>query len=240
MLTVSPALLVAMVLAVAGIAMAAAVEGPVHLGRDSVVSRLLAQRPDSSTGPSVSTLRRSPTTTRPGSTSPGQSPAGRALGWLAWVAAGTIFAFAVRGMLREKSDDPLAGAKVDLDVPGPTGAPGGGGGLADVLRRAAWSAAATARDGGPPQDAVVACWVALEAAGRDAGTQRAPTMTPTEFTAAVLAEHDADPLAVDQLLHLYHRARFATAPAGASISRADAEAAATALDRIAASLRATS
>ncbi len=65
---------------------------------------------------------------------------------------------------------------------------------------------------GYASDAVVACWVLLERAAASAGTPREAPQTPTEFTAAVLAEHHADRDAVTTLLALYHEARFGGAP----------------------------
>lgn len=103
-----------------------------------------------------------------------------------------------------------------------------------ALRRSARSAAADLAVAGPRQarDAVVAAWLALEEAAAAGGTRRHPAQTPTEFTVALLGGHAADPAAVDELLRLYHRARF-----GSAALPADAgERAARALGVIAASL----
>ncbi len=65
---------------------------------------------------------------------------------------------------------------------------------------------------GEASDAVIACWVLLEQAAATVGTPREAPQTPTEFTTAVLAEHDADRDAVATLLALYHEARFGGSP----------------------------
>ena len=85
---------------------------------------------------------------------------------------------------------------------------------------------------GEASDAVVACWVLLERAAASAGTPREGPQTPTEFTAAVLAEHHADRRAVATLLALYHEARFGRTP----LPDEAASTAATALRTISASL----
>jgi hypothetical protein len=60
-----------------------------------------------------------------------------------------------------------------------------------------------------PTDAVLAAWVHLEAAAERSGVPRKPSDTPTEFTARVLTGTPADTEAVQTLLELYLRARFA-------------------------------
>jgi hypothetical protein len=85
------------------------------------------------------------------------------------------------------------------------------------------------RPGGEPRDAVIRAWVTLENA-TDHG--RAPHQTATEFTVSLLAEEEADAVALDELRTLYHRARF-----GHQSSERDAEQARTALDRILATIR---
>lgn len=83
--------------------------------------------------------------------------------------------------------------------------------ITETLRDAADDAArdVAAAPPGRSGDAVIACWVSLEQAAQRVGTPRDPSATPTEFTAALLSEHSADPDAVRTLLRLYHRARFA-------------------------------
>lgn len=112
---------------------------------------------------------------------------------------------------------------------------GGDAGLG--LRRAVESALTDfdAPAGGPSTDAVITAWLRLEEAAALAGTPRRPHQTPTEFTAAVLAEYASDSAAVDELCRLYQRARFST---GHVAGHAEAEAARAALDRIAQSMRA--
>jgi Domain of unknown function (DUF4129) len=91
------------------------------------------------------------------------------------------------------------------------------------------------REGGPPSDRVVAAWLSLEEAATETGTERQPHETPTEFVGSVLAGHDVNPDALDQLRRLYGRARFGRAGV---LTDADAEAAGDALDRIIADLEA--
>ncbi|HEX5115897.1 MAG TPA: DUF4129 domain-containing protein [Pseudonocardiaceae bacterium] len=91
------------------------------------------------------------------------------------------------------------------------------------------------RAGGPPSDAVQAAWLALEEAAAECGTTRRPHQTPTEFTSAVLAEHDVDQAALATLRGLYQRVRFGRAD---SVTEADADAAVAALERIADALAA--
>ncbi len=63
-------------------------------------------------------------------------------------------------------------------------------------------------------DAVVSAWLALEEAAESSGVRRQPAQTPTEFTVRVLERTRADAEATTELLALYHRARFSTAPVG--------------------------
>jgi uncharacterized protein (DUF58 family) len=109
---------------------------------------------------------------------------------------------------------------------------GGDDGAGLTLLRGTRSALARLRqrDGGPPSDAVQQAWLALETAAAESGTERRPDQTSTEFTSAVLAEHEVDPVALATLLGLYQRARFGLPD---SVTEADAEAAIAAQDRIA-------
>ncbi|GAB2691306.1 hypothetical protein GCM10027194_27110 [Thalassiella azotivora] len=81
-------------------------------------------------------------------------------------------------------------------------------------------------------DAVVACWLALEDAAGRTGARRLPAQTPTEFTAALLGAVAADREATAELLRLYQRARFGSTP----LPGEAVPAARRALERIAASL----
>lgn len=74
-----------------------------------------------------------------------------------------------------------------------------------VLERAADE---LARTPGGAADAVVTCWERLEGVGEAAGTPRADHETPTEYAADLLRRHGADAGAVEELVRLYHRARF--------------------------------
>lgn len=112
-----------------------------------------------------------------------------------------------------------------------------GGEVALTLLRGTRSALALLRQraGGPPSDAVQAAWLALEQAAAECGTTRRPHQTPTEFTSAVLAEHDVDDTALATLRGLYQRARFGQPD---SVTESDADAAVAALERIADALAA--
>lgn len=102
------------------------------------------------------------------------------------------------------------------------------------LRGTARAAAADVRAAVPSDvaDAVVLAWERLEAAATELGRPRPAAATPTEFTADLLLGLGADPSATGRLLHLYHRARFSSAPlpAGAEVV------AGAALEAVAASL----
>jgi hypothetical protein len=65
----------------------------------------------------------------------------------------------------------------------------------------------TLRDG-TPRNAIVACWVRLEQAVRDAGVVPGPTETSTELTTRVLSGLSMDPAAIESLGALYREARF--------------------------------
>ncbi|MPV38492.1 DUF4129 domain-containing protein [Georgenia subflava] len=80
-----------------------------------------------------------------------------------------------------------------------------------VLMEGARAAEQLLDDVQDPRDAVVAAWLALEAAAAGSGASRQPAQTPTEFTTTVLDATGADREAVDTLLRLYLRARFTTA-----------------------------
>jgi hypothetical protein len=104
--------------------------------------------------------------------------------------------------------------------------------LDEVRRVLAQAADDLDRTPGGAADAVVACWERLERVGEAAGTPRAEHETSTEYGADLLRRHGADPGAVDELVRLYHRARFGhEVPAGAGAQAADA------LGRVVATLR---
>ncbi|WP_114855509.1 DUF4129 domain-containing protein [Brachybacterium sp. YJGR34] len=84
-----------------------------------------------------------------------------------------------------------------------------------------------------PHDAVVAAWLALEAAISRAGITRAPSQTTLEFVVAVLGTVSLDRTALDRLAHLYRRALFDDAPLGEQ----DREEAVAQLDLLARQLR---
>ena len=86
---------------------------------------------------------------------------------------------------------------------------------------------------GRPRDAIVDCWLRLEAAVIDAGVARLPSDTATELTERVLAEHRVDPSALAGLAALYREARFSRHEMGEDARRA----AIAALDRVHTDLR---
>jgi hypothetical protein len=61
---------------------------------------------------------------------------------------------------------------------------------------------------GTPRNAVVECWMRLEAAVVSAGIDRDPSDTSTELTQRVLGRHAVDPGALRTLAALYREARF--------------------------------
>ncbi|GGI08178.1 hypothetical protein GCM10011354_27790 [Egicoccus halophilus] len=83
-----------------------------------------------------------------------------------------------------------------------------------VLRRGMLDAARALEDRRAPADAVIAAWLALEQAAEVSGVRRRPAQTPTEFTVAVLERTAADAATTNELLALYHRARFSGRPVG--------------------------
>ncbi|GAA3459804.1 DUF4129 domain-containing protein [Saccharothrix longispora] len=99
-----------------------------------------------------------------------------------------------------------------------------------ILLRRATEALADLRDnrGGPPGDAVVAAWLALERAAEDSGVPRKGHQTPTEFTGELLTRHRVDEDAAGTLRRVYQRARFGTA----EVTEEDARTAASALERV--------
>ncbi len=90
-----------------------------------------------------------------------------------------------------------------------------------ALRRGIASAESLLDQIADPADAIVAAWLAVEAAAASSGLPRKPAQTPTEFTTDVLSRTPADPAAVTGLLRLYHRARFSSqAPSAADVDEA--------------------
>ncbi|QOR71794.1 DUF4129 domain-containing protein [Ruania alkalisoli] len=147
------------------------------------------------------------------------------LGWLLWVGAGVLalvlLALLVRWVLWWRRPHPpepeppatLAGTRAvenEPDIP--------------ALHRGAQAAVTQLEQAGPPRDAIVAAWLALEEAAEATGVHRRPAQTPTEFTTSVLARTGADEAAVTSLLGLYHQARFSTRAPGTAEVRAAAAA----------------
>lgn len=63
---------------------------------------------------------------------------------------------------------------------------------------------------GTPRNAIVECWLRLEAAVVAAGVRRDPADTAEELTHRVLANAHVDSSAIDRLASLYREARFST------------------------------
>jgi hypothetical protein len=67
---------------------------------------------------------------------------------------------------------------------------------------------------GTPANAVIAAWVALEAAARSIGVRDDTTRTSEELVTAVLRSWSVDRAPLDVLAALYREARFSTHPVG--------------------------
>ena len=67
---------------------------------------------------------------------------------------------------------------------------------------------------GAPRNAIVECWLRLEAAVIAAGVDRAPADTSAELTQRVLSTHHVDRAAISALAALYREARFSEHPMG--------------------------
>jgi heme A synthase len=63
---------------------------------------------------------------------------------------------------------------------------------------------------GAPRNAIVECWLRLEATVVDAGVARYPSDTSAEFTHRALATVSVDPVAIADLAALYREARFSS------------------------------
>jgi hypothetical protein len=107
--------------------------------------------------------------------------------------------------------------------------------LADVATTVGESARAqrAALGRGSPRNAIIECWLLLEAAVIDAGVQRRPADTSTELTERVLSEHDVDAAALAALAAMYREARFSDHEMGETSRQAAIEA----LERVHDSLR---
>jgi hypothetical protein len=81
-----------------------------------------------------------------------------------------------------------------------------------------------ALQGGAPRNAIVKCWLRLEAAVVDVGVERYPSDTSAEFTQRVLATVSVDPVAIADLAALYREARFSSHPMNEESRRAAIEA----------------
>jgi len=88
---------------------------------------------------------------------------------------------------------------------------------------------------GSPRNAIVACWLRLEAVTEDAGFERDRADTSEEFTTRVLEQFSVDSFAVNELAALYRRARFSSHDMGED----ERDAAVAALDAVHDSLRQT-
>lgn len=88
---------------------------------------------------------------------------------------------------------------------------------------------------GTAVNAIVECWLRLEAIVEDTGIDHDPALTATEFTAQVLARFDVDPAPTRRLTALYREARFSAHEMDETHRRAAIDA----VDAIHASLRTT-
>ena len=119
------------------------------------------------------------------------------------VAAGVVvLVWLVRRYQRTRLPDPVAVQRMD-----------GAAGSAvmpeiPVLQRGVRAARRMLDEGSDPDDAIISAWITLETAAADAGVQRRPSQTPTEFAVVVLERTAADSAATQRLLGLYRRARF--------------------------------
>lgn len=68
--------------------------------------------------------------------------------------------------------------------------------------------------GGSPRNAIVACWIDLEAATAAAGLARYDSETAAEYVARVLLAWDVDADALRQLSERFREARFSSHPVG--------------------------
>lgn len=93
-------------------------------------------------------------------------------------------------------------------------------------------AARAALTGGTPRNAIVACWMQLEADAGSAGLSRLAAETPAEYVERVVATSSVDPAPIAELAALYREARFSQH----ELSDDHRQRAMAALDRVAAAL----
>lgn len=82
-----------------------------------------------------------------------------------------------------------------------------------VIRRGASDALREIQEGADPGDAIVAAWLELERSAQDAGSGRALSETPAEFTVRIIGRRSGIAADVRTLLGLYERVRFGGMPA---------------------------
>jgi hypothetical protein len=63
-------------------------------------------------------------------------------------------------------------------------------------------------DPGDPRQAVIACWLGLEAAAAEVGAVREAGDTPAELVGRLLAVHDVSGMMLAELIELYRLARY--------------------------------
>ncbi len=93
----------------------------------------------------------------------------------------------------------------------PAAAPEGRAGRIDTLPEVLLEGASARLEGlqtGTPTNAIVACWVQLEAEVAAAGLRQDSSRTSTEVVATVLREYDVDEAALRDLAALFREARF--------------------------------
>lgn len=218
-----PALAVLVVLLLAGATALVVTAGPAQFGTDRL-SGWVSSELVTPTAPGTESTSATEEEVVPQLEPPGWLPA------LSVLVVSILVALAVRSLMRvtrgpdgpepERHRSDAAGDPVALHL--------------GALRRALSDGAVRLRSGEQSgvADEVVRCWEVLERSAEARGMPRPPHQTPSEFSADVLRGLGADPLATDDLLHLYHRARFSSAP----LPEVAARRAADDLDAIAGSL----
>jgi hypothetical protein len=146
-------------------------------------------------------------------------------GLLATAAGLVIIFWLVRATLRRRSlPRRLRFAVPDLEPPAEL--------VAEQVGSAVERALSELRAGGPVDDAIIRCWLQLEAVTDEAGMARDPSDTPEEAIERLFAAGRVRGESLRTLADLYREARFSRHP----MTRADADAARDALTGIVAEL----
>lgn len=145
-----------------------------------------------------------------------------AIGLFAGVALLAAFAASQwRPEFRTRRRAPLVRRRVEFDDP-----------LPDAAERphvhVDADAARTSLSHGPPRNAIVACWMRLEADVADAGLPRRASETSSEYVERIIGRSSVDPAPITELAALYREARFSVH----ELDDEHRERAALALDRV--------